>query len=369
MARTLLVLLLLVVAVVAGVRLARAAVSRWRDLRAARTYGLAVESHPVLVRVGAAALCLTCVGALGVVALMGERSSGRVAVRHAAAQVGAERPAPVPSPVPAPPPVEVLFSNVSRPAGGELLQGEVPGPDGRLRAVRVWLPAEYGQEPAARFPVIVVHSGTAGRTADQDLPDVFDGVASAVGLGRARPFVLVAPEAPSGTGHPCELVAAAPQAVADDEALRAAVGAVFRTRPAGPDGWAVLGVDDGAPCAAAAALGRPDLYGVGAAVSGRYDGPALAAAAGDAFAGSAGAAGAAGSAGAFEVRTRLLLAVAKQDADGLASARAVQAALRDAGARAQVRISDVVQDYSADRERMRLLRVAVQYLTEQLSKP
>ncbi|PJN23221.1 hypothetical protein [Kitasatospora sp. CB02891] len=350
MPRSLLVLLLLVAAV-AGSWLARSAMSRWRDLRAAQTYELAAEARPVLVRAGAAVLCLMCVSALGVAALAGLRP-GRVAVRQAVAAVGTERPAAAAPPAPAP--VEVLFSNVSRPAGGELLQGEVPGPDGRPRAVRVWLPAEYRQEPAARFPVVVVHSGTAGRTADQDLPDVFDGAASAVELGRARPFVLVAPEAPSGTGHPCDLVTAVPQAVADDQALRAAVGAVFRTRPAGPDGWAVLGVDDGAPCAAAAGLTRPDLYGAAAAVSGRYDGRALAAAAGEAPAGTA---------------ARLLLAAAKRDTDGLASAREVQAALRDVGARAEVRISDLVQDYSADREQLRLVRVAMQYLTEQLPKP
>ncbi|MFD8483573.1 hypothetical protein [Kitasatospora sp. NPDC059673] len=353
MPRSLLVLLLLV-AVVAGGWLARSAVSRWRDLRAAQTYELAAEARPVLVRAGAAVLCLMCVSALGVAALLGA-GFGRVAVRQAGAVVGAERPVLAAPPEPAAASSAALFSNVSRPAGGELLQGEVPGPDGRPRAVRVWLPAEYRQEPAARFPVIVVHSGTAGRTADEDMPGVFDGVASAVELGRARPFVLVVPEAPSGTGHPCDLVTAAPQAVADDEALRAAVGAVFRTRPAGPDSWAVLGVDDGAPCAAAAGLTRPDLYGAAAAVSGQYDGRALASAAGEAPAGSSSA--------------RLLLAAAKRDTDGLESARAVQQALREAGARAEVRISDIVQDFSADRERMRLVRVAVQYLAEQLPKP
>ncbi|MFF0389264.1 hypothetical protein ACFYS8_11275 [Kitasatospora sp. NPDC004615] len=355
MPRSLLFLLLLVAAV-AGGWLARSAMSRWRDLRAAQTYELAAEARPVLVRAGAAVVCLMCVSALGVAVLPGV-DFGRVAVRQAGAVVVAERSVPAAPPVSAPvsaPAVPALFSNVSRPAGGELLQGEVPGPDGRPRAVRVWLPAEYKEEPAARFPVIVVHSGTAGRTADEDVPGVFDGVASAVELGRARPFVLVAPEAPSGTGHPCDLVAAAPQAVADDAALRAAVGAVFRTRPAGPDSWAVLGVDDGAPCAVAAGLTRPDLYGAAAAVSGQYDGRALASAAGEAPAGSS---------------ARLLLAAARRDSGGLESARAVREALRDAGVRAEVRISDIVQDFSADGERMRLVRVAVQYLAEQLPKP
>ncbi|WP_035863948.1 hypothetical protein [Kitasatospora cheerisanensis] len=124
------------------------------------------------------------------------------------AAVGAEQPVPAapPEPAPASPassaPPAVLFGSVARPAGGELLQGQVPGPDGRPRAVRVWLPAEYGQDGAARFPVIVVHSGTAGRTADEDLPDVFDGVASAVKTGKARPFVLVAPEARAAPATP-----------------------------------------------------------------------------------------------------------------------------------------------------------------------
>ncbi|MFJ4677207.1 hypothetical protein [Kitasatospora sp. NPDC088783] len=365
MPRSLLVLLLLVAAV-AGSWLARAAMVRWRDLRSAQTYELAAEVRPVLVRAGAAGLCLMCVSALGVAVLLGERGGAGRAV----AVVAADRPAgsadlvaagSSPASVPASAASTtasavasaVAFASVGKVAGGELVQGAVPGPDGRARAVRVWLPAEYGKNPADRFPVIVLHSGTPGRTADADLPDVFDGVASAAQQGKARPFVVVAPEAPGGTGHPCDLVAAAPQAVADDAALRAAVGAAFRTLPAGPATWSVLGVDGGAPCAAAAGLARPDLYGAAAAVSGRYDARALAGAAAE-------APGAAGG--------RLLLAAAKRDAAGLASGRAVQAALRDARSRAEVRTSEVVQDYTPERERLRLVRVAVQYLAEQLAK-
>ncbi|MFB7944568.1 hypothetical protein ACFC6L_06570 [Kitasatospora phosalacinea] len=368
MPRSLLVLSLLV-AVVAGSWLARSAMVRWRDLRAAQTYELAAEARPVLVRAVAAALCLTCVSALGVAVLLGERG-GRGAVRTVAAEAGgADRVAAAPPPLSSPSPsrsaasgapgasavaaVAVAFASVGRAAGGELMQGSVPGPDGRARTVRVWLPAEYGRSTTERFPVIVLHSGTPGRTADADLPDVFDGVASAVQQGKARPFVVVAPEAPGGTGHPCDLVAAAPQAVADDAALRSAVGAAFRTLPAGPAGWSVLGVDGGAPCAAAAGLARPDLYGAAAAVSGRYDARALVGAAAEA---------------PGAVTARLLLAAAKRDTDGLASGRAVQAALRDAGARAQVRTSEVVQDYTPGRERLRLVRVAVQYLAEGLAK-
>ncbi|GAA2123055.1 hypothetical protein GCM10009759_73920 [Kitasatospora saccharophila] len=360
MPRSLLVLSLLVAAV-AGSWLARSAMVRWRDLRAAQTYELAAEARPVLVRAGAAVLCLTCVSALGVAVLLGERGG---VVRAVAAEAGSADRAVASSsaspsvsasasPVPSPAASPVAFASAGRAAGGELLQGSVPGPDGRARTVRVWLPAEYGKNPADRFPVIVLHSGTPGRTADADLPDVFDGVASAVQQGKARPFVVVAPEAPGGTGHPCDLVAAAPQAVADDAALRAAVGAAFRTLPAGPGGWSVLGVDGGAPCAAAAGLARPDLYGAAAAVSGRYDAKALAGAAAEA---------------PGAVAPRLLLAAAKRDAAALASGRAVQAALRDAKSRAEVRTSEVVQDYTPERERLRLVRVAVQYLAEQLAK-
>ncbi|WP_033218464.1 hypothetical protein [Kitasatospora phosalacinea] len=362
MPRSLLVLSLLVAAV-AGSWLARSAMVRWRDLRSAQTYELAAEARPVLVRAGAAALCLTCVSALGVAVLLGERG-GRGEVRTVAAEagsadraVGAAPASPSPSPSSSPSaasaaPPAVAFADVGRAAGGELMQGAVPGPDGRVRTVRVWLPAEYGKNAADRFPVIVLHSGTPGRTADADLPDVFDGVASAVQQGKARPFVVVAPEAPGGTGHPCDLVAAAPQAVADDAALRSAIGAAFRTLPAGPGGWSVLGVDAGAPCAAAAGLARPDLYGAAAAVSGRYDAKALAGAAAEA---------------PGAVAPRLLLAAAKRDAAALASGRAVQAALRDAKSLAQVRTSEVVQDYTPERERLRLVRVAVQYLAEQLA--
>ncbi|MEV4558368.1 hypothetical protein AB0K51_15445 [Kitasatospora sp. NPDC049285] len=375
MPRPLLVLLLLVAAVTGG-WLARSAMVRWRDLRAAQRYELAAEVRPVLVRAGAAALCLMGVSALAVAVLLGRPSVGG-ALRDAAATVGAEEQ-PVagsvdramevsggPSPgtsapsASASPSVAVsvtAFGVVGQVAGGELRQGTVAGPDGRPRTVRVWLPAQYQQDTAARFPVIVLHSGTAGRTADADLPDVFDGVASAVKLGKARPFVVVAPEAPSGTGHPCDLVAAAPQAVADDAALRTAVGAAFRTLPAGPGGWSVLGVDGGAPCAAAAGLARPDLYGAAAAVSGRYDAAALTAAAAEA---------------PESATAKLLLAAAKNDADGLAAAHKLQTALRGGtgrAAKAEVRISDIVQDYTADRERLRLVRVAVQYLAEGLAK-
>lgn len=262
----------------------------------------------------------------------------------------------VPGPPPAPSPVPSRFDSVGHPGGGELLQSAVLGPDGKPRNVRVWLPAQYAKDPNAKFPVVVMHAATPRKTADTEVPDVFEGLSSAVQTGKSRPFILVAPEAPNGTEHPCELVAAAPQAIADDAVLRTTVAAAFRTLPPGPASWGTLGVEGGAPCAAAAALARPDLYGAAAAVSGRYDDVALVRTGAEAPA---------------TASPKLLLAAAKADAPGLDAARKLQAALRGgtgAAARADVRISDNVQDYTADRSRLRLVRQAVQYLAETLAK-
>ncbi|GAA5003688.1 hypothetical protein [Kitasatospora paranensis] len=365
----------------AGLWLGRSALGQWRDLRVARTYELVFEQRPLLIRSVAAGLCLAGSAALAGVLVLGPGGPGRghpadgggtagARAAVAAAPAAAQAPAPAAAPPGASPsadasptgsrplpPVVTAFTAVAHPADGDLMEAQVAGPDGHPRTVRVWLPAQYRADQQARFPVIVLHSGTARKTADAELPDVFDGVASAVALGRSRPFVVVAPEAPTGTEHPCDLVAAAPQAVSDDAALRTAVTAAFRTLPAGPGNWAVLGIESGAPCAAAAGLARPDLYGAAAAVSGRYDAAALAQTGADA---------------PDTATTRLLLAAAKADGAGLTAARGLQSALKGgkgAAARADVRISDIVQDYTPERERLRLVRVAVQYLAESLAKP
>ncbi|MBV2154750.1 hypothetical protein RZ50_018130, partial [Kitasatospora sp. SUK 42] len=253
-------------------------------------------------------------------------------------------------------PAASRFDSVGHPAGGELLQSAVPGPDGKPRNIRIWLPPQYAQEPNARFPVVVMHAATPGRTADAEVPDVFEGIGAALQTGRSRPFILVAPEAPSGTAHPCELVAAAPAAVADDEALRTTVATSFRILPPGPASWGALGVEGGAPCAAAAGLARPDLYGVAAAVSGRYDAAVLAQTGAEAPAGST---------------VKLLLAAAKADTAGLDAARKLQGALKagsGSAGKAEVKVSDNVQDYTPDRERLRLVRQAAQFLSEALTK-
>ncbi|MFI6846111.1 hypothetical protein OG535_18060 [Kitasatospora sp. NBC_00085] len=383
MVRSLLVVPLLAAAG-GGVWLARGALLRWRDLRAAETYELTGDQRPMLLRAAGAMVCGVCVTALTLLTALGTFGGlGAQDPRSGSAEFGADsdaavgsgaegaRPAAPPTPeaapvtvsatpagatTPAPAPVASRFDSVGHPAGGELLQSAVLGPDGHPRNVRVWLPAQYAADPNARFPVVVMHAATPRKTADVEVPDVFEGLGSAVQTGKARPFILVAPEAPNGTAHPCELVAAAPQAVADDAALRTTIAATFRTLPPGPASWGALGVEGGAPCAAAAALARPDLYGAAAAVSGRYDNAALAQTGAEAPANAA---------------PKLLLAAAKADSAGLDAARKLQAALRGgtgAAARADVRISDNVQDYTADRERLRLVRQAAQYLAETLAK-
>ncbi|MDH6137040.1 hypothetical protein P3T37_006471 [Kitasatospora sp. MAA4] len=382
-------LLLLLPILLLGYWLARGALNRWRDQRSAVTYEITADLRPAMLRAGGAVLCGMCATALAVAAVLGSRGvlGGAGAAGAGGAQSlqdgTAQRPEAPPTPAagaanavaavasgsakPSARPsasasgsaaaVPVRFETVSHPAEGELLQAAVPTSGGKSRNVRVWLPAHYGDDPSVRFPVIVLQAGTPGRTADSEIPDVFDGIASAIKLGKARPFVVVAPEGPKGTGRPCDLVAAAPQALADDAALRTAVAAAFRTLPPGPQGWAALGVDGGAPCAAAAGLTRGDLYGAAAAVSGRYDAGALAQAGADAPAGAA---------------PQLLLAAAKGDADGLGSARQVKNALhagKGQAARALVSTSDIVEDYAADRERLRLVRIAAQYLAETLAHP
>ncbi|WP_030240898.1 hypothetical protein [Streptomyces sp. NRRL S-350] len=382
MVRSLLVIPLLAAAL-GGIWLARGALLRWRDLRAAETYELAGDRWPMLVRAAGAMVCGVCVTALTLLTALGafgglsggSRQQDRAepvtdaavsgtgagagdgagpaaaaAVRQQAAPPAANESAA------AAPAVTSRFDSVGHPGGGELLQSAVLGPDGRPRNVRVWLPPQYAKEPNARYPVVVMHAAAPHKTADAEVPDVFEGISSALQPGKTRPFILVAPEAPDGTAHPCELVAAAPAAVADDAALRTTIATSFRTLPPGPASWGALGVEGGAPCAAAAGLARPDLYGVAAAVSGRYDAAALTQTGAEAPAGSA---------------AKLLLAAAKADAAGLDAARKLQASLKAGpgpAAKAEVRISDNVQDFSPDRERLRLVRQAAQFLAEALAK-
>ncbi|MFI2607370.1 hypothetical protein [Kitasatospora sp. NPDC018619] len=399
MVRSLLVIPLLAAAL-GGIWLARGARHRWRDLRAAETYELAGDRWPMLLRAAGAMVCGVCVTALTVLTALGAfgglgrgsqepgraepvvdaagAGAGAGAGAAAGAGVGAgaaaarQQAAPpvaadavaapaapdaaAATPTAAAPAVVSRFDSVGHPGGGELLQSAVLGPDGHPRNVRVWLPPQYAKEPNARFPVVVMHAAAPQKTADAEVPDVFEGLGSALQTGKTHPFILVAPEAPNGTAHPCELVAAAPAAIADDATLRTTIAASFRTLPPGPASWGALGVEGGASCAAAAGLSRPDLYGAAAAVSGRYDAVALTQTGAEAPAGSS---------------PKLLLAAARADSAGLDAARKLQSALKagpGAAAKADVRISDNVQDYTPERERLRLVRQAAQFLAEALAK-
>ncbi|GAA2991157.1 hypothetical protein GCM10010519_26010 [Streptomyces lactacystinicus] len=394
MVRSLLVIPLLAAAL-GGIWLARGAQHRWRDLRAAETYELAGDRWPMLLRAAGAMVCGVCVTALTVLTTLGAfgglgrgtqepdraepvvdaagsapgtdtgagTGSGTVVRQQQAVPPAVAESAAAPDPAApaavaaaAAPAVVSRFDSVGHPGGGELLQSAVLGPDGHPRNIRVWLPPQYAKEPNARFPVVVMQAATPQKTADAEVPDVFEGIGAALQTGRSHPFILVAPEAPNGTAHPCELVAAAPAAVADDATLRTTIATSFRTLPPGPASWGTLGVEAGAPCAAAAGLSRPDLYGAAAAVSGRYDATALTQTGAEAPAGSA---------------AKLLLAAAKGDSAGLDAARKLQAALKagpGAAAKAEVRISDNVQDFTPDRERLRLVRQAAQFLAEALAR-
>ncbi|MFJ6212294.1 hypothetical protein ACIQGZ_03010 [Streptomyces sp. NPDC092296] len=355
--------LLLLTAITAAARFARSGLAHWREQSAGQPYGLPGDHRRSLLHGGGAVVAVLCAAAL-LVAL--ERTATRTAAHQA--------PTPTrPVPTQAPPQVRspavtptatgagpapggaprVAFTILGHPAGGELLQASLPDAAGTLRTVHIWLPPQYAEDTGARFPVVVLQSGTPGSTADDEAPYVFDGFATATEQSRAVPFVVVAPQAPPGTEYPCDLLTAAPEAVPDDPALRAVVSSRFRTRPPGPQGWRTLGLGAAAPCAAAAGLARPDLYGAAAALSGRYDTEALTAAAADGRTGPA--------------APRLLLAAARRDTEGRSAARTLRDALRGADGRAgtaRVRLSEVARDFDADRERIRLVRLAVRYLAD-----
>ncbi|MFD0571447.1 hypothetical protein ACFQ0T_22410 [Kitasatospora gansuensis] len=103
----------LVLALVGGFWLTRAALVRWRDLKSAQTYELVAEQRPLLLRAGGAVLCGMCVTALTVAVALDGRG-----VRPArAAAVAAERPAapPMASPSAELPPVVTQFDVIGPP--------------------------------------------------------------------------------------------------------------------------------------------------------------------------------------------------------------------------------------------------------------
>ncbi|WP_042375547.1 hypothetical protein, partial [Streptacidiphilus neutrinimicus] len=119
-----------------------------------------------------------------------------------------------------------------------------------------------------------------------------------------------------------------------------------------PRSWAEVGVDGGSSCAVTAELAHPDAYAGAAALGGALPHPVPGKAA--------------GGASPLPSGLRLLLAQARRDTAGQAEASRLRAALQGAPD-AAVRLSSVVRDATSARERVRLVRMAADYVTEEFA--
>nr|WP_134003257.1 hypothetical protein [Streptomyces sp. 846.5] len=312
--------------VVAAVWAGGSALAAWREQQAGLVYELTPCYRGTALRGAAAVAALGCVCAGGVaVGLSPQRSAGAgpAVARpfHAAA-------APVHPQSPSRPPSPAGLLMVGHPSGGQLLEGALPGVPGRLR---VWLPKQYPGH-AAPLQVLLV------RTVPAQLGPVFDGLQSAAELGRANPFVAVAPLAD------CD-----PAAYPPAEQLRRALAARFHVRK-DAQGWALLGLGAGAPCAVAEELAHPALFTAAAGLSGRYEallplrGPSVAA----------------------PGTAHLLLADTAADTAGQQSTARLRGALATRP-HTDLRMVATAQDFSPERERFRLVRQGAGYLTELLA--
>jgi hypothetical protein len=317
---------LLLAGVSAAVWLGIGAGRCWLDQRAGLAYELTPSYLGTALRGVAAVAALGCALTAGLLLLTDAHHPAAPAARHRPVASDARprrtpsSPRPTASPAPSASPASPGSPSggmltVGHPSGGELRAGTLPGYPGRLR---VWLPPQYPHR-SRPFPVLVVLADPAV------LPDVYAGLVGAVTGGRSNPFVVVAP--PAG------------QAV-DGDRLRGAVARGFRVEPA-PHAWGVLGVDADAPAAVAAELADPGAYVAAAGVGGRYDALRPVPRPG----------------------VQLLLADTAQDRAGQASAARLRRALTGLP-QAAVRLSDAVDDFTAEREQLRLIRVAAGYLTE-----
>lgn len=318
--------------VVAAVWAGGSALAAWREQQAGLVYELTPCYRGTALRGAAAVAALGCVCAGGVaVGLSPQRSAGAgpAAARPfhaAAAPVHPQSPTQTPAGAPASSPTGLLM--VGHPSGGQLLEGALPGVPGRLR---VWLPKQYPGH-AAPLQVLLV------RTVPAQLGSVFDGLQSAAELGRANPFVAVAPLAD------CD-----PAAYPPAEQLRRALAARFHVRK-DAQGWALLGLGAGAPCAVAEELAHPALFTAAAGLSGRYEallplrGPSVTA----------------------PGTARLLLADTAADTAGQQSTARLRGALA-ARPHTDLRTVATAQDFSPERERFRLVRQGAGYLTELLA--
>ncbi|BBA98138.1 hypothetical protein RVR_4205 [Actinacidiphila reveromycinica] len=247
MADAVLVLLLLL-ALGATALLAVRALRHWYGQRAGLVYELPVDHRGTLLRAGASGATALLAATVAVPLL---HDVGAAPVRTRAVAARAPRPAVVPpsptgTPEAVPPPPEPRV--LGHPAGGTLEE---------LRdGTRVWLPRRYTTPSAAdiAYPVVIVHTSSAGSSAGSDLYSAFDGQAN---RGRANSFLLVAP----------------PRCPTDPAALLAEVAARYRTLTA-RTAHGVIGFGAQAPCAVREALSHPDRYAAAAGVSGDY--PAIA---------------------------------------------------------------------------------------------
>ncbi|WP_042404861.1 hypothetical protein [Streptacidiphilus carbonis] len=314
--------------VVTAVWAGGSALASWREQRAGLVYELTPRYRGAALRGAAAVAAVGCVCASGVAVGLSpqQQRAGAHAepppARSARASAAPTRTSPAHT--------SPGLLTVGHPSGGQLLEGTLPGVPGRLR---VWLPKQYLGRTAP-LQVLLVRADAA------ELGSVLDGLQSAAELGRANPFVAVVPIAR------CDPAAYPPAA-----ALRRALAARFHVRK-DAQGWALLGLGAGAPCAVAAELAHPADFTAAAGLSGHYE--ALV----PLRAPNTGAPGTA----------HLLLADAFSDTAGQQSAARLRTALATRP-RTDLRTVATAQDFSPERQRFRLVRQGAGYLTELLAGP
>lgn len=341
--------------------------SAWRAERDAQAYELTPSYGTVAVRAALAGAAALAVLGGGVGLVLTQSPTGADLTAATARLDG--RPADVraPGPRPAPgttaahahghgagdaataAPVAAL-TQVGTAAGGRVFHGTLPGVPG---AVTVWLPASYPGR-TFRLQTLLV------RAPQDELPQVWDGLADAVDAGQSNSFIAVAPDAPCAlalaTPDPATLdpAPASPSpspssspapAPADDTALRRALAARFTVDPH-PRAWAELGIDAGAACAVSAELAAPQRLSGTAALSGRFP---------------------AGLGRDAAPGVRLFLGDARRDTAGQADAERLRAELAGTPD-ASARLSAVVRDLTPELERTRLVRLAADYLTEEFAE-
>ncbi|MEZ0091369.1 hypothetical protein [Streptacidiphilus sp. EB129] len=339
-----------VLGVLTAAWLASGAVASWRRQRAGLVYELTPRYRGTVLRGGAALLVVGAVLAAGtgMVASGGGEQPTPNAGRTVPADPGlGARPVATGS-------ATTALVTTGHPSGGELLQGELPGVAQR---VQVWLPQQYPAR-SGLLPVLLVRADEA------HLDDVFDALAASVTTGRSTPFVLVAPVTPTAA---CDRGPGG-AGLGDAVTLRHALADRFRVQSAARY-WGLLGLDGGAACAVGTEIAHPEDYLAAAGIGGSYDAltpsaalpsPALPSPALPSAHSATGAATAATSSA-----VRLLLADAHRDTAGQDSAARLHIALARRP-HADVRLSSVVRDFTVQRERFRLIRLAAGYLTEQL---